>query len=459
MAVITQSVSVTAAAGSAGTAFTHPAVSTKVTIVNTTASPDSDMEYRVDGGAWTKLTRNVGVDLPINIAATSLAFRRSAAGSVASTVEVSIVTDDAAIVTPSKLQLPKWRTAMGKMLNGERNAKLAILGSSSITGYGAAGGGYGAGGRTKNFVSKLTAAINSYLAPASSHSVFGSAGNDATSTATFDPRLTFGSGWGTADFFDDKPLGRTYFTNTTTTNAMTFTPEAPVDSFEVYYRASASTGTFALSVDGGAALATIGPNAGGAIFTSRPITTTLGMHTLSIALTTVDGGIQIHGIRAWDSTKKQIEVFQWGHPTWKASDAIEKSTLIACRNAIPKYEPDLCVIAFAPNSWMTAQDMAVFKSSNQTLIDVCKAANSDVILMSGAPTAVVNTSRETQRRYVDAYAELAAANGLLFIDLWRQSLSYEEATALGLTANDQIHQAGAGYSTFVPPVLKALSEI
>lgn len=361
------------------------------------------------------------------------------------------------IQLPGRTALPKWRAAMGKMRNGERNARLAIFGSSSVVGYGANGAAYAAGGRAKNFVSKLTAMLNSYYAPASCHGIFGS-GNAGANLPAFDPRIQFLAGWSSQDAFDSKPLGVQYFRNTTTLNAFTFTPDAPVDSFQVYCHRTSGSGTFTLSVDGGATLATVGPSAGTEVFLSTTVTTTLGAHTLYITPTILAAGSSIHAIRAWDSTKKQIEVFQWGHSTWTAADASTITSPSSCGTVVPTYAPDLCVIAFATNAWLNGANLATFKADTQALIDICKAAGSDVILMSTAPTAVANTSLAVQQQYVDAYAELAVANGLFFIDLWRRFPSYEDATVLGMTAADSIHQAGAGYGDFAPLIFKSLTE-
>lgn len=90
MANITQSVSVTAAAGTAGAIFLTTTPSEKVVIVNTSSGPDNDIEYRLGAGAWAKLGRGEGAELSADVSAAYLYFRRVAASGSAPTAEVSI---------------------------------------------------------------------------------------------------------------------------------------------------------------------------------------------------------------------------------------------------------------------------------------------------------------------------------------------------------------------------------
>ena len=146
--------------------------------------------------------------------------------------------------------LKKWRTALGKVRDGQSNAKLAMFGDSTFAGSGSTGvAGYPAGGRSKGPCVKLADMLNSYFCPAVSHAVIGTGNN--SSLYTWDSRFVQGAGWNLVTL--NNVWGVSAISNGTTTNNLTFTPSGSVDTFVVWYTTtSGSARSFNWSIDAGA---------------------------------------------------------------------------------------------------------------------------------------------------------------------------------------------------------------
>jgi hypothetical protein len=382
------------------------------------------------------------------------------------------------VQTPGTVPLPTWRAAVGRLRNnvllpnGAGNPKVCFVGSSSYLGYGAASSVYNtntslaAGGREKNIVAKLAAMLNTYFAPAQAHNFFGAGGEFTGNRAAFlafDPRISMdGTGWGMDDpgrtanpQTHSFPAGGTFFLNSGTTDQFRFTPNGAVDSFEVFRHQTTGSGTLAPLIDA-EVQTNIGPQTGGAEPAMRSYTFTTatpGTHTLRLTPTGAGQVNSIHAVRAWNSTKAEIELWQMGSPGSVANDWIRTTDYRSAGNTLGTiYKADLWIIDLARNSWGSSENINDFKTRTQQLITNCKRSG-DVILVSGAPT---NAALELQQPYVDAYAELARDNKLIFIDMWRRIGSFSSTNNL---YSDSVHLGGNGYGLYAQALFNVLTQV
>lgn len=333
----------------------------------------------------------------------------------------------------SASMLKKWRMALAKMANGDSNARLLWLGESTVNGSGAIGTGYQAGGRAKNAVVELAKILSATFAPARADTVIG-CGNVLTYNV-FDPRITL-SGFtiSSAGYV----VGGTY-TSATSGHYIDFAPAGQFDRIEVFYLKNAGHGTIDVSVDGGAALATINCN-GTADFTSTVVNTTLGTHTVRLTKTSA-ANTHVGGIRVWNSTAKEIEIFQAGWAGGKSSNFVTSANPWDMLPVLTTLAPDLTILQLGINDWYEATNVATFKSQMQTVINTLKLSG-DVILTAETPTSAAEIPLATQALYINAVRELAAENGLLVLDLNARFGSYEASTAYYANA---VHPNGLGY--------------
>lgn len=376
-----------------------------------------------------------------------------------------------------KVPLPTWRAAMGRLRNnvllpnGAGNPKIGFVGSSSYTGYGAASTTYNtstglaAGGREKNIVAKLAAMLNAYFAPAQAHSFFGASGEFTGTRAAllaFDPRIAVdGTGWGMDDPgrtanppTNPFPVGGTYFVNNGTVDQFRFTPAGDVDSFEVFRHQTSGSGTLGVLIDA-EAKANITPQGAGVDPAMRSFTfntATPGTHTLKLTPTAAGQINSIHAVRAWNSTRAEIELWQMGVPGSTANEWLRAYDYRSTGNTLGTiYKADLWVIDLARNSWIGNESLADFRDRTQQLINNCKRSG-DVILVAGAPSS---SALELQQPYVDAYAELARDNNLIFVDMWRHFGGFSSTNNL---YSDNIHLGGNGYGLYAQALFNAITQ-
>ena len=352
---------------------------------------------------------------------------------------------------PDKLALPYWRAALGKMRNGQQTARLAIIGSSTVTSH-------GAGTRDKGLIHRVTQMLNDYYAPASSGNIFGGGFGSIGTLTAFDDRITFGPGW--VHNTTDAPLGAfSFLNNTDTTSLLQFTPDEPFDEAVIYYSRTTTSGNFTASIDGGVTPLVSSGNGTEALQAMIVPGLSLGNHTLTIKPTSLGtGGVNIQAIRTSKSTSPAIEVFGWGQSGGTANNFIQTGKPWSSYNAISTYAPDMSLFVVASNVWTGGQTIGTFKSQMQTLISRLKEKG-DVGIVAGIPTLAADVSLATQRTYIDAAQELAILNGLPFIDNWRRFGSAEQASTRGLMFDNSYHLNGAGYSDFAMPIFKLLTEM
>lgn len=374
-------------------------------------------------------------------------------------VELSV--NSAGLQNGYALKLPKWRAALAKVRNGQANAKLLCLGDSTTLGSGSTGvAGYPASGYLKNVPSKLSAALNAVGISANVNGVFGS-GNIGTLAqyVTFDPRWSGPSSW--AGFSLTDGLGLYAWRNNSATTTLSFTPTVDVDTFEIYCSKTPTATGVDLSVNAGAAT---NYDLYSATFSTVVLTITeaLGSNTLNITRTTsgtnAAGSTWVLGVRAYNSAAKQVEVIQSGCSGLKVGDNVLKTNPWNARVMIETYlQPDLTLICLGINDWVAQTNLTTWKTNLNNLIASAKVTG-DVIIATPVPSADSVRLASIQQQYVDAIVDLAASNGIQYVDLWRRFGSHSAADTLGFFT-DTSHPTGAGYQDCVSALMLAVNSV
>lgn len=371
-------------------------------------------------------------------------------------------------------KMRKWQGAIGKMRNGVRNAKLLMLGDSTGVGAGATGTvGFGAGGRMKTTPVYLASELNRTYYPANCHAVWGEGNMASIATlAAFDTRLVFGSAW-TYQMLDTGGVGGRALKVTAAANSnLDFTPtaagaaSASVDTFVVWYVKASSSAKFSWSIDGGGATVVDTSNATNDIGSVTIPAGSLGPHTLHLLWNAVGSyasgpNLWILGIQAYDSTQKQIEVWQGGYNGAFVSTMNGAAQPWCVTPMISSLAPDLTVIQLQINDCAIGPTpIAQFQSDLQTLVTTCLATG-DVILRSSYPSSITynaNTTLALQKQYRDVIASVALTNNVTFDDLWDRMGSYEIQQALpgGSMYVDGLHPTGSVYTSAASNLAKIL---
>lgn len=153
-------VAVTGAPGGAGVAVPYSSASSNVTIANLGA----DVQYKVGSGAWVEMEKQDGVTLPINLAATTLSFRRATLDGGAASVELAI--DGVPTLKTGASTIPTFSVDASGNVQGIAGVSFARYGSIKV---GALGDSTVAGGlQSADGVTVQVSNAGTYLYPPSS---------------------------------------------------------------------------------------------------------------------------------------------------------------------------------------------------------------------------------------------------------------------------------------------------
>ncbi len=344
------------------------------------------------------------------------------------------------IIRQNALLLPKTRAAFGRVMGKTGNARILCIGDSTIMGYGSNGGSSPSDQKTLSLPTQLSNMLNAAGINAHANSWFGNGGSRGSPSTTlqWDPRLVAGSSWGVGV----NSLGGQSWTATTNTNALSFTPTVPVDTFVVYFVRNSGLGT--LSLDIGGAGTTSHSTAGAAGISSATIAGTLGLNTCNVKYVS-GSNVYVVGMEAYDSSKNWVSVCNAGWDgSWSTDWAVTTSAW-SNANAIPLISPDLTLICLGINDWDNAVAPATYQANVQ--VPITKALTvGDVMLLTPTPTDPnTNASVATQQGLINAMYNLAAANPIALVDNWARWVSYAVSNPNGLYF-DHIHPNAVGYA-------------
>jgi hypothetical protein len=332
-----------------------------------------------------------------------------------------------------------------------RNTKVMFIGDSTFAGV-------ETGGTTAQVLHSVPMQVAAKLQArginAGANNRFASGSGTFSTLLTMDSRVTSTGAWTQGATL---ALGGNAFA-CAAAGSMTFTPQANVTKFDIYWRDGAVGRNFSWAVDGGAAT-TISSSGTTQVVKTTVSAGTAGIHALTLAW--VAGSITILGIDAYDDTGSRREISCWNMGISGATSAqlIDNTDTVTGRLAeIPIYAPDLSIIKPMVNDWRNSVSVASSIASIQTLITTCQTTG-DVILCTPRFDNGSTGLTAQQENYVAALKGLAGSNVQVL-----DSRSYFGSYAIGNAAgwySDTVHgdTGGAGYGEEAHQIAVALASV
>ena len=319
-----------------------------------------------------------------------------------------------------------WLAKAAVVKAGSARARVLCVGDSVTFGWGAGSGDAYTSARPLSYPAGLAAKFSAAGVPALNESFFAGFGGGVNSVAimtAYDTRLAAGAGWVNATTLPT--AGGNHWFNSSTANALSFTPSVPVDTFVIYYYTESAFGDFTLEIDG--ANQTAHSQNVAKSFASVTRTTTLGTHTLSIKRTS--GYVRFAGVIAYNSATPAIDVINLG---WSGSTAVTWNDAVepwSPLNALGVLAPDLTIIKLGINDWQTATTLANYKAGINALIARAKLTG-DVVLLAPNQTGG-SAGTLAQDTYIDALRDLYETNNLRLADFYNFHGSYSALNSAG----------------------------
>ncbi|WEF34864.1 SGNH/GDSL hydrolase family protein [Pseudoduganella chitinolytica] len=461
---------VTAAAGSAGQAITYNGpTAAAFTIVNT--STQYAIEYRCDGKAWQYLGKGVGARIVgnptnvfarlINDGATSVQVELSAEGLPTAGDGFPVVPSGLAL-TASNTQFPNYAKALAELAAGQSAAgvNVGIIGDSLTVGQYALTSAQA--GVAPFSLARLLAGMTGGTDNATFGGIQKSDGNIGNLIAS-DSRITQGAGtsW-VCSQLGPKVIGGGFdYVGASAGAPLTFTPDAPWDTVDIYFVTNTAYGTAAVS---GAVTGTL--NTAGAL--GLGVLTLTKAHGNGAVTLTPNGTGQIHvvGINCYSKTIPKLNFLKMGvgnstsgdwadsAANWRSVPALQ---LFMATSKVP-----LWIIQLGTNDMMTNVPVATFQTNLQTVVTTVKRTSSnlaggDVVLMVPPPIPFGTKDEALQMSFRDAIYEVAGANGLRVIDNYVDYVNPANGSARGWYSTvHSLHMNAAGYGQTASNVYKSI---
>lgn len=233
---------------------------------------------------------------------------------------------------------------------------------------------------------------------------------------------------------------------TTDTITYTFTD---VDTADIYVADGTAGRKWSWSVDGGAE--TVITNAGsGSIVKTTVSLGGKGNHTLRLSGNS--GVVIVLIVNPYDSSRRQLDIVNMGISGATSTQFILNNNPVTGRlAAIAAYKPDIVIMDdWSINDWRAAVgggaeiSVALSMQNQQTFIDACKAAGSQLIGITPLWDKVQTNNGYRQQEYADATKALYLANGMPVLDVRAALQSYDTAAGVGFYS-DTVHPAQLGY--------------
>lgn len=354
---------------------------------------------------------------------------------------------DASYMTPA-VRLKLLRAISGAR-SGTYGGLIYMVGDSTTTGQGA---GTGAspntvGARSAAVPARLADILSAAGVPVNKDAVFGNNVVDSTTRAktaytSYNPALTFGAGWA---IDNNLSLGGYFFRNNNVdTSALTLTPAATFDGFDIYHYGSAG-GTFTADI-GGAALATVVQTNNSKV-AKLSVSTGAAPATGSINLKRVSGNNIIVGIVPTNSVTPRVRLANLGWSGAQASYWSDTSFGWSPGKALTDAPADVVFINLGLNDLAFSVPVATYSANMQAIITAAQAGGSAVILCTPTPQdPATRDPAGLTAAYNAALAALAQANGCGLIDLYSGlGGSYATLNAMGVM-RDTVHMQAGGYA-------------
>jgi len=276
----------------------------------------------------------------------------------------------------------------------------------------------------------------------STNTGFFGCGNAGNRRITYDNRIVLGAGWGYNDAIAS--LGGGLFTNSTTTNAMSFTPGFLGDKLKVFYRITTGGGLFTVDEDSTGTSTNIDCNGADAIgtFTYNGSGTTYNIKRVS------GGAVEILGMVHYNSASNQIVFVNCGLSGASAS-YMNVAGVWSPVNVLTALAPKLNIVSLGTNDWSFSVGTSAYGANLQTLYTSLSAL-SDVVFAAPVPANPndgfgYHVPTAVQLTYVEAMQAVAATNNVLFINQFNRWTDYAAGNALGYYFADNFHCSATGY--------------
>lgn len=321
----------------------------------------------------------------------------------------------ACIFNYDPLNYKRARKALAAARVGTGNMRVVCVGNSTEHAVFTGGGQYySPSARLKEYLKKrgYTANNNSFF------------GQNPTSTANWDNRISVGAGWSSAPYFG---VGRSFLQNGSNTNPIQFTPDTAVDRYEIDYWDADNTNDLTYQIGAAAAvpMTKTGTSLVKTLLVSAGSATTSAFKIYRSA-----GYLHIAGFRCYNSASPEIMVMNGGSSGSLAADWVGESGTRMGSAHLKVVAPDLTFIKGSINDWGgqgTFTDLTAFKASLQTLVTAALVSG-DVVICTDAPSQIngaYSIPLATQATYVQAMIQVATANNLAYIDRFSALQSFE----------------------------------
>ena len=317
---------------------------------------------------------------------------------------------------------------------GARNTRVAFIGDSTTRGQSTGGG---ASQAVNSWPMQLATLLNAAGINAGANNVWGDGGSwglgqTIANFKTGDSRVTSTAAWalGSTLSAGGNNLGAT------AAGTMTFTPQSNVNTAQVIWRDGALGRDWDHAVDGGAATNVL--STGSTQFGIVPVDLgSVASHALTLSWDL--GTVGILGIDAYDNTRKEISLWNWGICGATSANLINNTDTVVGRLAILAHaslKPDLAFIEGGLiNDWRTSVAVATSKSQLTTLVTTVKTNGGNVILCTPTFDASASGLTASQQIYVDAMYQVANEQNVGVLDF--RKISPERS--------DDVHPTTAGY--------------
>lgn len=348
------------------------------------------------------------------------------------------------------LSLMKYRAARALKT---RNTKVALIGDSTFAGV-------ETGGTTAQVLHsipmQLAAKLSARGINAGANNRFGCGSALFSTLLTMDSRVaSSGAMSNTATL----AVGGNAF-GCASAGSITFTPQANVTKFDIWWRDGAVGRNFTWQVDGGATTQ-ISSSGTTQIVKTTVSAGTAGTHALALAW--VAGSITILGIDAYDDTssRRELSIWNWGISGATSANLIDNTDTVAGRLAeITAMAPDLSIIEGGViNDWRNSLGTAATVTNLTTLFTTCQAVG-DVIYYTPRWDNGVSGDTANQNSYVAAATALAISMNIPVLDGRALFGSYAISNAAGFYS-DTVHgdTGGAGYGDEAEHIFRALMTV
>jgi lysophospholipase L1-like esterase len=274
-----------------------------------------------------------------------------------------------------------------------------------------------------------------------------------TAMNAVDPRTTdLPAAW--TRFAPPGTFGWGALSNNTTVDPITYTPNVPTDTFDVYYIDLAAGNTNLFTIKAGATVVATAPASGNTgLIRKLTATATLGSNVWSIVnAATMGNGTYIVGWEAYNSAVKEVicsnVAFNGGFiDDWLSiGNTSSWGALNVLTSGVTKF--DAVVLDFGINHWVNRPTLsATFQASLDSTVATLLAASVPVIFVTPNPSPVASATKAVQDLHVAAIYTVAIKYGIAVIDVYNK---WGGTTALGLANSwhvnaSDLHPTKAGY--------------